>query len=815
MMKMALPLSGSNEGVLLGVESNQFGFYIKGKVPKTTKLNEGDFAHYEIIGQDQLAITLEGICEEEVEVLKLTAKPLFFEQMPYEVVIETVGETLISFDHDSSLIRNKITPLGRKGKMQSGVINFGSEVGLSEFRLFADGKLVLRVVIEVYPTKLSYKSDYLKLQEEVTEEIYNLAFDFMRKTYQSAGIVQKNGSSLTELFSIYKQQYKELRVALGLISYRPYHQLVEQQEILNYKAGMPMTKKGIAYLNKHPQQLIKDADTISAKKLLVIKKQNTIDVYENQVVKFMLEQILRKLKGVKTTYEKLERQKDEKVLEFIREHIGYIEKQLGSPFFRGISKLNRPMQFSMVIQMSPVYRKFYKVYLMLQRSLSLSTDLFQISHKNIAELYEYWCFIKLGSLLRKRHELKGTDIIKVNHRGLYVSLKKGRTSTMSFIHRKTGETFTLSYNRKLNAEPTVAQKPDNMLMLKKEMSNVTYQYVLDAKYKLGYEKVDEVLLEVPKEEDINTIHRYRDAIVSREGEEAYQHEVFGGVILFPGSEEMLYQKHRFYESINKVNIGGLPFLPSKTQLVEEFLENLVQGAGHEQYHHVPFISGIKEYLTDLQIERKNVLIGPIKSNSQLKITLEKRLYHVPQKALKVLNKQIETIVLYEPKGKEDMLLGGGIRYEGKVKSAVAMPRKELADLFPMEKDNGEEIYITYEVSSWEKRKEILRPSRYAPVRGPRYSNTTLLRYAKTLPELYIRDELEFKLILHLRRCLEEIEVQMNEKERFQIEIKGTKVFIDENSQIIVESKKGVKKFDKEILMAKPREIYRYIIDLDR
>ena len=56
---------------------------------------------------------------------------------------------------------------------------------------------------------------------------------------------------------------------------------------------------------------------------------------------------------------------------------------------------------------------------------------------------------------------------------------------------------------------------------------------------------------------------------------------------------------------------------------------------------------------------------------------------------------------------------------------------------------------------------------------------------------------------------------MNQKERFQIEIKETKVFIDENSQIIVESKKRVKKFDKEILMAKPREIYRYIIDLDR
>lgn len=99
------------------------------------------------------------------------------------------------------------------------------------------------------------------------------------------------------------------------------------------------------------------------------------------------------------------------------------------------------------------------------------------------------------------------------------------------------------------------------------------------------------------------------------------------------------------------------------------------------------------------------------------------------------------MVLYERKRKEGMLLEGGIRYEGKVKSVVAMPRKGLANLFPLERDNGEEIYIVYEVSSWEKRSEILRPSRFAPVRGSRYSNIALLQYAKTLPELYIKDEL--------------------------------------------------------------------------
>lgn len=72
-----------------------------------------------------------------------------------------------------------------------------------------------------------------------------------------------------------------------------------------------------------------------------------------------------------------------------------------------------------------------------------------------------------------------------------------------------------------------------------------------------------------------------------------------------------------------------------------------------------------------------------------------------------------------------MLLEGSIRYEGKVKLVVTMPREDLANLF-LERDNGKEIYIVYEVSSWEKLKEVLKASCFALVKGLRYSNTTLL-----------------------------------------------------------------------------------------
>ena len=127
-----------------------------------------------------------------------------------------------------------------------------------------EGSLALRFALEVYPTKVSYKTDYWKLQEEVTEEIYNLAYDFMKQTYQSVGLCQKSHVSLTEFFSIYKQQFKFFKQAISLITCISYHQLVEETELREFREGMPMGKRGIVYLNKHSNQLIKGPMGLSA-----------------------------------------------------------------------------------------------------------------------------------------------------------------------------------------------------------------------------------------------------------------------------------------------------------------------------------------------------------------------------------------------------------------------------------------------------------------------------------------------------------------------------------------------------------------------
>ena len=55
--------------------------------------------------------------------------------------------------------------------------------------------------------------------------------------------------------------------------------------------------------------------------------------------------------------------------------------------------------------------------------------------------------------------------------------------------------------------------------------------------------------------------------------------VQGAVVLFPYPNEDEYQRHKFYESLASVEIGGLPFLPSHTFLVERKIRELLAKHG--------------------------------------------------------------------------------------------------------------------------------------------------------------------------------------------------------------------------------------------
>ena len=100
----------------------------------------------------------------------------------------------------------------------------------------------------------------------------------------------------------------------------------------------------------------------------------------------------------------------------------------------------------------------------------------------------------------------------------------------------------------------------------------------DAKYRIDFAETSHYKRKYgtpgPMEEDINTMHRYRDALVVEQ--EALRANSLRSVRTIPWNQEEAYEKHPFYKSIEKVNIGGFPFLPNATRLVEQFLDHLIE-----------------------------------------------------------------------------------------------------------------------------------------------------------------------------------------------------------------------------------------------
>ncbi len=84
--------------------------------------------------------------------------------------------------------------------------------------------------------------------------------------------------------------------------------------------------------------------------------------------------------------------------------------------------------------MAPGYRELYKYYLMLLKGLSLQGKVFELSLKELWELYEYWSYLKLNKLIREnnRYEMIKHDLIDLDYSGINVTLSKGNQAEVNY-----------------------------------------------------------------------------------------------------------------------------------------------------------------------------------------------------------------------------------------------------------------------------------------------------------------------------------------------------------------------------------------------
>lgn len=768
---MALPPTGSRVQELLVIDTDLFTLSVKG-IPfnpyaSALDLNNYKSSHFSFVDYCNQKYNVKVFDSSYPNSLKPynhgEVFPLFFEQTNYEIILEVKKEQKnYSIRHDNPYLDDVVTPTGKSGRVYSGVINFQNEVGFSRFIVTENDKTIFSFEIEVFPSKLDYIDDFHKMLQEINQEVYNLAYDFIRKTYLATKVSNENLPSEAEFFTIISTIFDGFYTALKRIENHPNHKIVPLNRLVRPEKAKKTNKETIKWLRKNPEKMQQspkngiyvDGTPYVPRKVMDSKKELSYDTNENRLLKWILFTVDKRLKRFadKLKEEKLE-VKDE-IIDKITNMRTKIRCFINHSFLQNVGRINRLETSSLVMQMAPGYREVYKYYLMMLKGLHISSDVFELSLKDVAQLYEYWCFLKLNSILRNKYNLEYNNLVSIDRSGITVRLKKGKASQLKYRNPRSDEEFLVTYNRAFNRLPTIGQHPDNILTLYKNDSNVRYQYIFDAKYRIDASKeyINSYNQIGPPVDTINTMHRYRDAIVAEKSKETtYYRDIFGAFILFPHNDEESFaglngeKPSKFYESISEISIGALPFLPSQTKLVEKFLDDLVLETSDTAFERSVIQEGTKRYYSRPQIN--DVLIGSLRRASQLEVCLNNNMYYTYLDLVKNQLGLLRYVALYQSKRKFPDQKDQGIVYYGKIKEYYILSRKEIKEA---EKSSyPDSLAVKFVVDEWKRLKEPIIPRGYGP-QGPQFTSWQLFKEAKSYPELHLTWE-EMRLLKELRR----------------------------------------------------------------
>ena len=470
----------------------------------------------------------------------------------------------------------------------AGFLNYGNEIGKSEIHLIyetKEGTKRFTFSFEVLSTKLDYHEHWRSIIEDIEAEYRMLSLDYMRRTFHGFSPDQSGETPEIVWWSVFAgEQEKFIRACKSIIE-RPRHRLHGRE---TYKRADQMK-----VVPREIENTLAEHRKENGHLYRVEEQIQTNDTQENRFLKFSLSQITSKYDVLKRRIENLNNVSDVKKEE-MRNTLSTLQHLQRNPFFRTVGRYKGMNQESMVLHKATGYSQVYRTWNLLRRGYSLYDGLYRLQTKDIATLYEIWCFIEVSHIVKEQLHLSDTDVDHRNRmemNGVFTwELGKGEHSRILF-KKDNVELAELVYNPK-NTERensdmgmkdlvvrTVPQKPDIVLQLTKNdlQQGMKMTYLFDAKYRIADRQNG---VDTPPDDAINQMHRYRDAIYYKEhGSEALKKEVIGGYILFPGDGEPdNVAMARFHKSIEEVNIGAFPLRPKdkrNSQLLEDFIEQLI------------------------------------------------------------------------------------------------------------------------------------------------------------------------------------------------------------------------------------------------
>lgn len=586
------------------------------------------------VGEDKLYSTYswsEGVvyvkrtldADHEIDIEQgVPAPATFFDNADYPIWIEF--KDYVKDAQFGSILQKDNDRFSFRRHILAGFINYKNEIGRSEIQIIykVDKETrAFRFGFEVLSTKLDYHEHWRTIVEDIEREYRMLSLDYMRRTFHGFSPDQNGEHPDIVWWSVFEGEQQKFIKACKSIIDRPRHRLHGEEVYLradklkqtphNIENRLAEHRKEPAYLYRVEQHILSN------------------DTQENRFLKFALHQISKRYEDLRQRIEAVKTASGTMKSAMLATS-ETLKRLQHHPFFRTIGRFKGISQESMVLQKATGYNQVYRTWNLLRRAYSLNDGLYRLQTQDIATLYEIWCFIEVSHIVKAQLHLDDEDVEHRNRmemNGIF-SWELGKGEHSRILFRKDGvELAELVYNPK-NADkeddnvgikdlvvPTVPQKPDIVLQLTKNdlQQGMKMTYLFDAKYRIdGKDKG----VDVPPEDAINQMHRYRDAIYYKDYDaNALKKEVIGGYILFPGDGETNdVAVSKFYKTIKEVNIGAFPLRPKDVEnrkLLENFIDELIHTKSYETIAHV-----IPQKGAYVEVGNR-VLIGLVKEDNRL------------------------------------------------------------------------------------------------------------------------------------------------------------------------------------------------------
>lgn len=510
---------------------------------------------------------------------EVTHQAYLFENTDYPVRIMplslSAGVTL------SRLVigKNSSEQVATESELIFGTINFRNQVGHTDIKVIYEvygEERSLEFSTEVLSYKMDYRTDMRQVISDIEKEFALLSYSLLKKTYLTFSEANKESTDLI-WWQIFRDCYTQITYAADIIINRPKRRLksevrYERAERLPYIP--PELENEYAEFSTRPEHLYRIEEMFLSK-----------DTIENRFLKYALLNIANRFKMVKRNVLAVLNADNVTMKTDLDNMTAELDRLTQHPFFRNIGVFKGFSQESLVMKQAIGYKDVYEKWILLQCGYELQEGIMQLEVKDISELYEIWCFIKVKDIVQ--HILKDSATPKTTgqqDKGDFIrKLIHGEASEVRFVEKEDGEVELASvmYNPTTDDEAiaefdptkqqttdikdttskTTEQRPDIVLRLTKKDKVIQYTYLFDAKYRLNDTRIGGA--DVPPVGAINQMHRYRDAIYyTQSDDQKLKREVIGGYVLYPGNlGKECFLNSYYYDSIKAVNIGAFPLKP--------------------------------------------------------------------------------------------------------------------------------------------------------------------------------------------------------------------------------------------------------------